>query len=90
MVLGSSEVILPEDLPDPLLEGASSSADVSTNQYHEALNQTKKRLILDAYEQAGGSYTEAAKRLGVHPNYLHRLIRNLNLKEELKKAASGR
>ncbi len=90
VVLGSSEVILPEDLPDPLLEGASSSADVSTNQYHEALNQTKKRLILDAYEQAGGSYTEAAKRLGVHPNYLHRLIRNLNLKEELKKAASGR
>ena len=36
-------------------------------------------------EQAKGSYTEAAKILGVHPNYLHRLIRNLNLKEEVKK-----
>jgi plasmid maintenance system antidote protein VapI len=24
--------------------------------------------------------TEAAKILGVHPNYLHRLIRNLNLR----------
>ena len=44
----------------------------------------------EAYEQAGGRYTEAAKRLGVHPNYLHRLIRNLNLKEDLRKGASGR
>ena len=90
VVLGSSELILPEDLPEPLLEGAPSRADLSANQYHEVLNQTKKRLILEAYEQAGGSYTEAAKRLGVHPNYLHRLIRNLDLKNELKKTASGR
>ena len=90
VVLGSSELILPEDLPEPLLEGAPSGADVSANRYHEVLNQTKKRLIVDAYEQAGGSYTEAAKRLGVHPNYLHRLIRNLNLKEDLRKGASGR
>jgi hypothetical protein len=35
--------------------------------------------------QASGSFTEAAKILGVHPNYLHRLIRNLDLKEQLKK-----
>ena len=90
VVLGSSELILPEDLPEPLLEGASSEVGDSHTRYHEALNQTKKRLILEAYEQAGGSYTEAAKRLGVHPNYLHRLIRNLNLKEDLRKGASGR
>ena len=37
-------------------------------------------------EQSDGNYTEAAKRLGLHPNYLHRLIRNLDLKMELKKA----
>jgi plasmid maintenance system antidote protein VapI len=29
--------------------------------------------------------TEAARALGVHPKYLHRLIKNLNLKVELKK-----
>ncbi len=27
----------------------------------------------------------AARLLGVHPNYLHRLIRNLNLKPTLRK-----
>jgi DNA-binding NtrC family response regulator len=51
--------------------------------------QTKKEIILDAVEQARGNYTVAAKALGVHPNYLHRLIRNLNIKEQLKKAESG-
>ena len=33
-----------------------------------------------------GSYAEAARILGVHPNYLHRLIRNLELKDILKDA----
>jgi len=41
-------------------------------------------LIINAVEQAEGNYTEAAKLLKVHPNYLHRLIRNMNLKDELK------
>jgi hypothetical protein len=30
-----------------------------------------------------GNYVEAAASLGVHPNYLHRLIRNLGLKDEI-------
>jgi transcriptional regulator with GAF, ATPase, and Fis domain len=40
----------------------------------------------NSLEHTGGNYTEAAKLLGLHPNYLHRLIRNLGLKMELKKA----
>jgi Nif-specific regulatory protein len=81
-VLGSTEVILLEDLPDDLLE-ARAPADVATMNYHDAVNELKRRLIVQAVNQAGGSYTEAARRLGVHPNYLHRLIRNMNLKGEL-------
>jgi transcriptional regulator with GAF, ATPase, and Fis domain len=54
--------------------------------YHAAIKELKKRLILDAVEQTQGSYAEAARILGVHPNYLHRLIRNLELKEILKDA----
>ena len=42
--------------------------------------------ILAVLGRAGGNYTEAAKLLGVHPNYLHRLVRNLDLKDELQKA----
>jgi transcriptional regulator with GAF, ATPase, and Fis domain len=40
---------------------------------------------MDAVKKSKGNYTEAAKSLGLHPNYLHRLIRNLNIKAELKK-----
>jgi DNA-binding NtrC family response regulator len=49
------------------------------------VSQTKKQIILDALQQAKGSYTEAARLLGVHPNYLHRLVTNLNLREQLGK-----
>jgi len=34
----------------------------------------------DALERSGGVYTEAAKLLEVHPNYLHRLVNSLRLR----------
>ena len=85
LVLGSSEMILPEDLPESLLE-RTPLPEMTEAKYHAAVKELKKQLILDAVEQTQGSYTEAARILGVHPNYLHRLIRNLELKEALKDA----
>jgi Nif-specific regulatory protein len=82
VVLGSTDLILPEDLPEALLEKEISITP--TTSYHEAVTQTKKQIILSAIEKSKGSYTEAAKLLGVHPNYLHRLIRNLNLRSQVK------
>ncbi len=83
VVLGATDLILPEDLPETLLEREAHTANSMTS-YHEAVSQTKKEIILSAMEQAKGNYTEAAKLLGVHPNYLHRLIRNLNLRDQIK------
>jgi DNA-binding NtrC family response regulator len=57
----------------------------STAKYHDAIRGLKKQLILNALEQSGGNITEAAKFLGVHGNYLHRLMRNLDLRLALKK-----
>jgi transcriptional regulator with GAF, ATPase, and Fis domain len=85
LVLGSSEMVLPEDLPESLLE-RNSAPEMIEAKYHAALKERKKQLIRDAFEQTHGSYAEAARILGVHPNYLHRLIRNLELKEILKDA----
>jgi transcriptional regulator with GAF, ATPase, and Fis domain len=84
VVIGSSEFILPEDLPESLLEIAPSSGASPLN-YHGAIQNLKKQLILNAFEQASGNITEAAKLLGVNSNYLHRLIRNLDLRLALKK-----
>jgi transcriptional regulator with GAF, ATPase, and Fis domain len=84
VVLGSTERILPEDLPETVLEAepAAGSAAPPVTKYHEAVREAKRQLITRALEQSSGGITEAARALGVHPNYLHRLIRNLNLKPE--------
>ena len=83
LVLGLSDEIVVEDLPEALLETQSTEHD--SVKYHDRVNQLKKQLIVDAVTQKKGNYTEAAKLLGLHPNYLHRLIRNLDLKSELKR-----
>lgn len=85
LVLGSSDMILPEDLPESLLE-RTPAPEMTEAKYHAALKELKKQLIRDAVEQTQGSYAEAARLLGVHPNYLHRLIRNLEMKDSLIKA----
>jgi len=83
IVLGTGEEIVPDDLPEALLE--VEPAEPSSMKYHDRINELKKQMIADAVKQSRGSYTEAAKLLGVHPNYLHRLIRNLNIKSELRR-----
>lgn len=84
VVLGSTDRILPEDLPEIILE-KQSAADASVPKYHEAVNQAKKQIILEALAQTQGDYAETAKLLGIHPNNLHRLIRSMNLKVLLLK-----
>ena len=85
VVLGSAEWVLPEDLPEELAE--TEPAGAAGTYYHETVKESKKDLILKAVQQTAGNYTEAARLLGIHPNYLHRLIRNLNLKAALSKSS---
>jgi Nif-specific regulatory protein len=83
LVLGLNDEIVVEDLPEALLETQHTQRD--SVKYHDRVNQLKKQLIVDAVTQKKGNYTEAAKLLGLHPNYLHRLIRNLDLKSDIKR-----
>ena len=84
VVLGSTDLILLEDLPEAILETETRTMP-SPTKYHEAVAATKKQIILQTMDQTKGNFTDAAKLLGVHPNYLHRLIKNLNLREHLKR-----
>jgi len=84
IVLGLTDEILPEDLPEAMLEEQSSEMAAL---YHNTLHQTKKQLVITAMNDARGNHVEAARLLGIHPKYLHRLIKNLNLKSELKRLA---
>jgi Nif-specific regulatory protein len=85
LVLSFDDVIRPEDLPESFLE-RDTSLPATSAKYHMAVKDLKKQLILSALKEANGNYTEGARILGVHANYLHRLIRNLDLKDAARAA----
>jgi Nif-specific regulatory protein len=89
VVLGSTPSILPEDLPDAVAEAivppaasAPDAANAGVEHFHDAVKRAKRDLIRKAIEHSGGNYSAAARLLGLHPNYLHRLVRNLHLKSD--------
>ncbi len=87
VVLGLEPTIARDDLPDRLAEaGAATQAGTrpSAARFHDTVKQTKKDLIVRAVEEADGNYNAAARLLGLHPNYLHRLIKNFQLKATLE------
>jgi Nif-specific regulatory protein len=84
---GAPAAPVEEDRPEGLPDGfkAITAVIATTPKYHDAVKEAKKQVIINAIEQASGNYVEAARLLGLHPNNLHRLIRNLNLRSRLKK-----
>jgi two-component system, NtrC family, response regulator HydG len=86
VVMGVSEWVLPEDLPDTLLEAAPRDSETK---YHRSVGQAKREAIIDAYVQGKGDYKQAAVLLGLHPNYLLRLVRNLGLRDEINRAIAA-
>lgn len=86
VVLGVSEWVLLEDLPESLLESAPRETGAK---YHNSVGQAKREAIIDAYVQGNGDYKKAAALLGLHPNYLLRLVRNLMLREEINRALAN-
>jgi DNA-binding NtrC family response regulator len=89
LAMSPSNVIQPEVLPESLLEKEAPPGIVE-GRYQSALKEANRHLILNAMQEARGNYTEAARLLGVHANYLHRLIRNLDLKKALQSGPASR
>jgi DNA-binding NtrC family response regulator len=81
-VLGSEDEVLPNDLPDVILK--RKSLDDDRLDLRSSVADTKRQAIIDAFAQTQGKHAEAARLLRVHPVYLHRLIRSLDLRDRLK------
>jgi DNA-binding NtrC family response regulator len=81
VVLGESDVLLQEDLPETLLGGADAAEPPGA--LVASVTESKRQLILAAWREAGGDHNQAAARLNIHPNSLRRLIRTLNLRDAL-------
>src|SRR5581483_12356135 len=67
LVLGGADQVLLDDLPESVVESGPTQPQESA-QFHGALKETKKQLVLRALQAANGNYIEAAKALGMHPN----------------------
>jgi transcriptional regulator with GAF, ATPase, and Fis domain len=80
VVMGSADYVLPEDLNENLFE-REAPPGIDTAPYHDAVKEAKQRIVRSALDRNSGSVTEAARQLGIHPNNLHRLIRNLGVKQ---------
>jgi Nif-specific regulatory protein len=83
VVLGDSDYIVRDDLPDVVLDVPTPNGS-ERPRFHEAVRNAKMKTIVDAFREARRSYTDTARLLGLHPNYLHRLIKNLDLKSVLE------
>jgi Nif-specific regulatory protein len=81
VVLGESEVLLPEDLPETVLDAAPAVDGAGALQ--SSVSDAKRKLILDAWRESGGDHNRAAELLRIHPNSLRRLIRNLGMRSIL-------
>jgi transcriptional regulator with GAF, ATPase, and Fis domain len=81
VVLGQSDMLMAEDLPEVLLHPAVDQPPKES--LATALMGTKRELILAAWRETGGDHSAVAAKLNIHPNSLRRLIRVLGLKESL-------
>jgi two-component system, NtrC family, response regulator HydG len=81
VVLGQSETLLAEDLPETVLDAPAPQA---LGGLQTSVTDVKRQLIMRAWEESGGDYKLAAAKLSIHPNSLIRLIRTLGLRESLR------
>jgi transcriptional regulator with GAF, ATPase, and Fis domain len=95
LALGAGDQITVDDLPPSVGDRSMSPVASRTLRpaasldYHRSVQHTKRDLIVRALEEADHSYKEAARLLNIHPNYLHRLIRTLELKPHLGRPRGG-
>jgi transcriptional regulator with PAS, ATPase and Fis domain len=87
VALGASDTILAEDLPETLREKWAEASPDEAGMLQSVVNSAKRAAVTRAYEISKRDHNKAARMLGVHPNYLYRLIHNLNLQALVKTMA---
>ena len=83
VVLGDGDAVLPEDLPETVMD-APAAADRKPGALQSSVTDTKRELIVRAWEESNGDYKLAALKLNIHPNSLLRLVRTLGLRDTLR------
>jgi DNA-binding NtrC family response regulator len=85
VVLTTGPRLGPEHLPEKMQRAVLPEAGAATagdTTLECAVMHLKRRLVRDALQHEGGNKVAAAKRLGISRSYLHRLISELDIKED--------
>ena len=83
VVLGTGGHIKPKDLPAHVVGGRAKRKEAPVLPFHEAVEEYRRTLILNALKKAGGNQSRAAELLGLQRTYLARLITNMGLRGEI-------
>jgi DNA-binding NtrC family response regulator len=78
VVLGSGPKITQADLPGRIIASAAQ-IDSRHLSYREAMEDTRRRLVVKALEESRGNRVAAARALGLHEKYLLRLLKTLRI-----------
>lgn len=78
VVLGQGPKITFSDLPSRLF-GSEPRTTLDGLSYHEAVDASKRELIVQALTRAQGNRAAAAKALGLHRTHLLKLIKSLHI-----------
>ena len=79
VVLGSGPTLTVKDLPNRIV--AVAPLDQNDNlSYREAMEATRRGLVMQALAQTNGNRAAAAKALGLHEKYFLRMIKTLGIK----------
>jgi DNA-binding NtrC family response regulator len=87
VLLGSSDMVQLEDLPE-YLSTSESAESAPAGSYHAQLAALKKSIGERALMDAKGSYTDAARALDVSPSYFRRLALDFKVHLALRAANS--
>jgi Nif-specific regulatory protein len=80
LVMGDSELLQKEDLPPAVLHAEDTTG---APDFELSVSSAKRDSILRAWAESNGDYRKAAEILGLHPNSVLRLVRKMNLRNEL-------
>ena len=78
MLLGTSDVIQPEDLPE-YLRKPKSTESTKAGSYHAQVRLLKRSIVERSLKEAKGNHAEAARSLDVSPSYFRRLAQELKV-----------
>jgi transcriptional regulator with GAF, ATPase, and Fis domain len=78
VVLGSGEMLFAEDLPEQIRVNAPAGG-LDGGTYTPAIETARRDVIVKAFAQADYAHDTAAGIPGLHPTYLYKLMRRMDL-----------